>query len=241
MKALTSFQELDTLGAALVRDYFRKTHRWNSMSLDIEGFIKDYLCLDVVYESFAEDDKSKIGFSADGRTPLLVYKDGNPNVVIYPKDTLVIDRFLQRNEESGRKRFTLAHEAAHSILNRHVPMQMAAGFRSDYDSETDYSREDLRRIFSMNEAFANRLGAALLMPLFLVEKAKKKYCGDAKILCYDGGVFAQKEKLSIQRMADALGVNYTALVTRLKELNLLDVHPVDEYLKKELHLGENEG
>ena len=129
MKALTSFQELDALGSALVRDYFKKTHRWNSMSLDIEGFIKDYLCLDIVYESFAEEDKSKIGFSADGRMPLLVYRDGDPCAVVYPKDTLVIDRFLQRNEESGRRRFTLAHEAAHNILGRHVPLQMAGRMR----------------------------------------------------------------------------------------------------------------
>ncbi len=233
MKVLTSFQELDTLGAALVQDYFKKTHRWNSMSVDIEGFIKDYLCLDLVYECFAEEDKSKIGFSADGRTPLMVRRGGVAAAVIYPRDTLVIDQFLERREESGRRRFTMAHEAAHNILGRHVPMQMAAAFHSDYDHEARYSMEDMKRIFSMNEAFANRLGAAILMPLFLVEKAQSKYYNGQRIICYEG-VFAQKEKLAIQKMANTLGVNYTAMVNRLKELNLLDFHPVSEYLQNDL-------
>ncbi len=40
-------------------------------------------------------------------------------------------------------------------------------------------------------------------------------------------------------MADALGVNYTALVTRLKELQLLEIHPVDEYLEYTLQVGGN--
>ncbi len=236
--ALTSFQELEVLGEALVRDYFKKTHRWNSMSLDIEGFIKDYLGLNLVYESIAEEDKSKIGFSADGMTPLLVYRDGRPDVVVYPKDTLVIDQYLRRSDECGRRRFTMAHEAAHNILGRHVPMQMA-GFHSDYDAEADYSNEDLKRIFSMNEAFANRLGAVILMPSFLVEKARKKYHPAERFTCFQGGVIPQEEKLSIQRMADALGVNYSAMVNRLKELNLLDYHPIEEYLENDLQVGGN--
>ena len=43
MKNLVSFRELDSLGEGLVKDYAKKTHRWNSMCLDIEGFITDYL------------------------------------------------------------------------------------------------------------------------------------------------------------------------------------------------------
>ena len=87
---------------------------------DIEGFITDFLKLPILYEAFAEDDPSKIGFLSDGITPLIVYRAGKKTPVVFPKDTIVIERFLQRSDESGRRRFTLAHEAAHFILNRHV-------------------------------------------------------------------------------------------------------------------------
>ena len=237
MILLTSFQELDALGEALVKDFFRRTRKRDPASLDIEGFIRDYLCLHIAYDRFAEEDGGKIGFFSDGMTPLLVWRDGRKTPVIYPGGTLVIERYLQRNEESGRRRFTMAHEAAHAVLARHVPMQMAAGFRSEYDGEAAYEKKDLERIFSLNEAFANRLGAALLMPRFLVEKALRSCRGGKKIVCYEGGVFSQKEKLAAGKTADMLGVSYSALVNRLRELDLLEFRPVSEYLERDLGIG----
>ena len=73
--SLVSFQELDVLGEGLVKDYAKKVHRSNAMCLDIEGFITDYLGLSIAYESIAEEDMSKIGFLADGKSPLEVTRD----------------------------------------------------------------------------------------------------------------------------------------------------------------------
>ena len=236
MKPLTSFQELDALGEGLSRDYIAKNHRWNARCFDIEGFITDYLGLTIVYENFAEKDTSKIGFSANGIDPLLVRRKGKIISVVFPKDTIVIDQYLLRPEESSRRRFTLAHEAAHKIMERHVPMPHAC-FHSDYDSEADYSEEDLRRIFSLNETFTNRLGAAIIMPGFLVAKALKNYNHAQKLKCYDGMVLAPENKMIAQKMADSLGVSYSALLNRLKELSLLEVHPLSEYIAGSLHFG----
>ena len=46
------------------------------------------------------------------------------------------------------------------------------------------------------------------------------------------GVEVNEEEVNaeVQKMADAMGVNYSPLFTRLKELNLIDIHPIDEYL-----------
>lgn len=236
MKCLSSFQELDALGEGLSRDYTKRTHRWNSQCFDIEGFIRDYLGLNIVYETFAEADSSKIGFLANGVDSLIVYRNGKKTSVVFPVDTIVIEKYLLRSSESSRRRFTLAHEAAHKILEKHIPMQTAACFHSDFNMENDYSVEDIRRIFSLNETLTNRLGAAILMPQFLVEKVLKKLNDSHPVLCYDGGVFAQEEKLTIQTMADNLGVSYSAFVNRLKELNLLDCHPIEEYFER-LHIG----
>ena len=45
-------------------------------SIDIEHFITEFLMLRIEYASFAEDDAGRIGFLADGATPLLVHQDG---------------------------------------------------------------------------------------------------------------------------------------------------------------------
>ena len=208
MKTFTSFHELDALGEGLSKDYISRTHRWNARCFDIEGFITDYLGLHIIYESFAEKDRSKIGFLANGVTPLLVYRNGVTASIVFPKDTIVIERFLLRPEESSRRRFTLAHEAAHKIMEKHVP-RPAACFHSEYDAEATYTEEDLKRIFSLNENLTNRLGAAIIMPGFLIAKALKKYNNAQMLRCYDGGILALEDKLNAQRMADSLGVSYS--------------------------------
>ena len=69
------------------------------------------------YASFAEDDAGRIGFLADGATPLLVHQDGKIIPFVFPKDTIVLDKFLLAEKEQGRRRFTMAHEASHHILH----------------------------------------------------------------------------------------------------------------------------
>ena len=60
MKYATSFQELDSLGEGLSKDYLRKSHKQNELPFDIEGFITGYLGLTIIYENFAEDvDKAR--------------------------------------------------------------------------------------------------------------------------------------------------------------------------------------
>ena len=46
--------------------------------------------------------------------------------------------------EFGKRRFTLAHEAAHKLLERHNPMQVAA-FRREFDSNENYDAKTLKQ------------------------------------------------------------------------------------------------
>ena len=59
-------------------------------SIDIEHFITEFLMLRIEYASFAEDDAGRIGFLADGATPLLVHQDGKIIPFVFPKDTIVL-------------------------------------------------------------------------------------------------------------------------------------------------------
>ena len=62
-------------------------------AFDIEGFITENLRLQIVYDHFAERDRSKIGFLANGTDPPLVCRNGRQVPVVFPKDTIVIDRY----------------------------------------------------------------------------------------------------------------------------------------------------
>ena len=53
---------------------------------------------------------------------------------------------------------------------------------------------------------------------------------EAMIKDFDDYVMSQEQKIIVQRMADAMGVNYSPLITRLKELDLFDKRPIEEYL-----------
>ena len=237
MKRLVTAEELETLGNLMVREYLKKSRKWKSQCFDIEAFITDFLKVKIEFESFAEEDAGKTGFMANGRDSLTVSRNGRKEQVIFPENTIVIEKFFLRDEMSAKRRFTQAHEAAHVILARHIPGQTAAAFHSEFDAGQEYDPDDLKRIFSLEESQADRLGAVLLMPLYHVEKALNKYNDGAKIVRYEGGIFSQESKFRMQKMADALGASYSALVLRLSGLGLFEERPIQEYIEQGLGFG----
>ena len=160
-----SYEELDELGEGLIRQYLGKEAE-RTCCVDIEGFVTDFLKLPLLYRSFAEEDSDKIGFIADGVTPLRVYEGGTVVRRVYPRGTIVIERCLRREHESGRRRFTISHECAHYIMDRAVP---SAAFHREFDIERIYSQEDFKNLFSFHETLIDRMGAALL-----IERPKKE-------------------------------------------------------------------
>ena len=159
-----SYEELYELGEGLIRQYLGKDAE-RTCCVDIEGFVTDFLKLPLLYRSFAEEDSDKIGFIADGVTPLRVCENGTVVGRVYPRGTIVIERCLRQEHESGRRRFTISHECAHYIMDRAVP---SAAFHREFDGERAYTQEDFKSLFSFRETQVDRMGAALLMPRFMV-------------------------------------------------------------------------
>lgn len=112
-----------------------------------------------------------------------------------------------------------------------------AAFHSEYDPESTYTPELLKDMLSLNEYFTNRAAACLLMPRFLVARVLKRHNQSMKVILYENNILAQDQKILIQKMADTLGVSYTAFFNRLKELDLFDCRPIEEYLHVGLHYG----
>ena len=189
------------------------------------------------YTSFAESDSGRIGFLADGQTPLLIYQDGRIIPFIFPKDTIVLDKFLLAEREQGRRRFTMAHEASHHILERMNNDTNAARFHTEFDNERVYTQNELAQMFASVEWQADTMGASLLMPKFIVENALAKFTNSKPIKIYGDTTFAKRDKEIIRKMAAYLGVSYTALVIRLRGLDMLEYHDISEYISNELQLG----
>ena len=232
MKRFTSNDEIEDLCEAMIKDFFKSKHYTNVMCVDIEAFVREYLGVPIVYETFAEPDPGRVGFLSDGKRPLMVRRNGKVEEITFPPRTAVIEKFLLGPRESARKRFTIAHEGAHDVLDRHIPLQTSpmAAFHSEYDPEATYTPELLKDMLSLNEYFTNRAAACLLMPRFLVARVLKRHNQSMKVILYENNILAQDQKILIQKMADTLGVSYTAFFNRLKELDLFDCRPIEEYL-----------
>ena len=237
MSNYLSRAELEEISEGLIRVYAAQHKNKVIQSIDIEHFITDFLKLRIEYTAFAENDSGRIGFLADGQTPLLIYQDGRIIPFIFPKDTIVLDKFLLAEREQGRRRFTMAHEASHHILERMHADTNAARFHTEFDNERVYTPDELAQMFASREWQADTMGASLLMPKFIVENALAKFTNSKPIKIYGDTTFAKRDKEIIRKMAAYLGVSYTALVIRLRGLDMLEYHDISEYISNELQLG----
>ena len=232
--AIFSYEQLDELGEGLIRQYLgRKAD--SVFCVDIEGFVTDFLCLPLLYRSFAERDTDKIGFISDGITPLLIYERQKIVPTVYDKGTIVIEKFLRKETESGRRRFTISHEGAHFVMDRTLPQ---ASFHREYDNERIYTPTELKTLFNFKETQIDRMGAALLMPRFMVRNVAEAYGILNGIPIYGDSVLRAADHLLIQEIANEMGASFAAFLIRLRELGLLQRHDISEYITEEMGLGK---
>lgn len=233
MTSFFSDVEMEELAEGLIRQFLGQDLEV-PLRVDIEGFLTGHLGLPLKFRSFAEEDFSKIGFISDGITPLRVMEGRQPVQEVFPKGTVVLEKCLQRRDEGSRRRFTIAHEAGHYILDRTVTM---AFFHREFDRERAYSPQELRELLSFREARVDRLAAALLMPGFMVREVLERFEVAGLIPIFGSNLLRLEDKLLVQKMAGAMGVSYTAFLIRLKELHLLARHDISEYIVSEIGLG----
>lgn len=229
--------EADELCDGLIKQYIGSKDVTPAF-VDIDGFVKDFLKCTVVYETIKEEEKDRIGFTSDGKRPLRILKNGEIKEIIYPKNTIVLDKYLLNPNESQHRRFVLGHEAGHIIAERIDPDCPACFHHFTDRKRMDcYSMTDMRERYSIFEWQANVIGAALLMPRYVMLNALKQFNGGRRLPVYGENIFHPREKTILQKMASSLRVSYTALVIRLRDLDMLKRHDVSEYIQKELGLG----
>ena len=205
--------------------------------IDIDRIAR-FLGITVVYEQIAEDDPDKIGFAANGSQALKVFRNVVRSAVVFPKDYIVLEQFLQRPEERCRCRFVKAHEISHILLCRADPTQNAACFNRLYDTERTYSVAELHDRWNLGECQANAMAAMLLMPRTVLTASVRRHIHRKRIPVYGDCVFLPEMKPAMRRMADELGVSYSSMLIQLKKYELLEEREMPEYFQLMMKGGD---
>ena len=141
---------------------------------------------------------------------------------------------MRLNDQLNMIRDNIGTEQEVSIT---YAMPSEGRFHAEYDSERSYSKEELAQMFASVEWQADTMGASLLMPRRIIENALAKYNQSNPIKVYGDNTITSKDKAVIRRMAAYIGVSYTALVIRLRDMGLFEYHNILEYISNELNLG----
>lgn len=202
--------------------------------IDIEDFVTHYLACKIIYESISEDavdrnDVDCMGFISDGIQPLPVIRDGETVKIIFPKDTIVLDKYLKDPKQANHRRFVIAHEAGHVIKNR--MFGKAAAEYNHAGGVVLSSVSDLNKRYSIKEVEANTFAACLLMPEGMVAMLMHKYYDGENIIKYSNDILDGEDIKKISFMAKILGVSYIAMFYRLKSLGFLVDGALESYVE----------
>ena len=85
------------------------------------------------------------------------------------------------------------------------------------------------------------MGAALLMPRFMVHNVMISHGCSSRIPVFGDSVLRTADKLLIKQMVNAMGVSFSAFLIRLRELGCLCYRPLAEYITEEMGLGQDGG
>ena len=230
MKNIKTRQEIDELCETIVRQF--EGSAYIEKEVDIAGLAVEHFKLTVNYVRFADGSKERLGCISDGKTLYNLIFDGKVKKFVVPKDTILLDMSLKN--ERPRRRFTLAHEVYHYIDNV-INGNQVYSYCSKLRNDTDYSKLEFNESLSIDEWAADHGAAALLMPKGLIYATVRARFGDEGVRVFGNNLLLRSDKQKIIDTADFLGVSYTALLIRLKELKLLKYHRSSEYL--ELAMG----
>lgn len=190
-------------------NYFKTPH-----SLDIDSFIEFYLKINLTYHVLSSnDDKNKIlGITAltGGKVPIF---DEDIDYIVLNKGDICVDDRACKNEHLLR--FTLAHEAGHSMM--HVNCSFKLSYANDYSNSINYGEpKKLKTVSDWIDHHANVYAACLLMP--------EKFIKELFLKFYDPNAKMKKAMLNhtVSEISGILNVSPKAVAIRLNRLKLLN-------------------
>ena len=235
MKQIKTRREIDELCESIVQKY--EGENYIEKPVDIAGLALGFFKLKVFYVRFPTEKQDRLGCLTDGKSIYKLIRNGMIGGYSFPKNTILLDISLKGDSEKAKRRFTLAHELYHyidSVINGNS----SYGFNSRVHGDEQYNKAELCEMMSLDEWAADRGAAALLMPRQLVCATSKLMFGSKEIPIFGNNILMNDDKQRIIEMADYLGVSFTSLLIRMKELKLFKYHSMDQYIS--LTMGDME-
>lgn len=218
-----SYEFIEELAEQILIDYFG-TPRFPLKKIDVDAFARDYLGLDVQYDRLCYGGETVLAVTA--------YKDvhiGLPesNPVVYrsvPENTILLDHALSEPQRAAQRAFTIAHECGHHAIAMLEPDTDTSG-----KSIKKYCGTEAERKW-MWEWQANTFASTLLMPKYLIECMQIIMQHPQKFVIFGDQNVLPDEKQQLLKLAQMLGVSYSALLYRLKKIDLVEKYSYEEYL-----------
>ena len=225
MKRICNQNDVERVSAEVLVAYFRKIGMNDTVPdcVNIYDFVAKYLKCNVVIEDIYQSSDC-LGYLSYGIKPLRVYRDGSVCEILFPTNTIVLDRFLYSSGQETKRRFTLAHEAGHFITNRINNRPYAEACYHENNGVEVRTKQDLTNRFSIDEYFANRFASSLLMPVQTVKKYIRAYFDSDKVPLDEHGNLNTYDQAILKEIANKLNVSMTTFIYRLNELQLYDIY-----------------
>ncbi len=223
MNRINNNKDVENVSAEIINSYLLRIGRQKGSleSIDIDDLVSRYLKCKVVIESIYMSADC-LGYLSNGVSPIMVYRKGEIKNVVFPKDTIVIDRYLYTPGQETKRRFVLAHEAGHLITGR-INKRSCANCYHDNSGVMAIDKQDLVKRFSVNEVFANRFAACLLMPADTVKNYIRSYFDRDTVPLDEKGNLSSYDHALLKEIAGNLKVSITTFLIRLNELELFEM------------------
>ncbi len=188
-------------------NYFDRPH-----PIDLEDFIEFYLCKNVFYYKLSNNENI-LGITTLNDGYINIFNDDESKPLPMKRGEICIDYDACKNEELFR--FTLAHEAGHSVL--HAGYNLRITHLEDFENTIKTSKKRLITSNDWIEHHANIYASCLLMPSCFVKTLFDKYYGKHK-----KGTFSFRIFDVINKISKELKVSPKAIQYKLINLNLYD-------------------
>lgn len=222
-----SRNDIEVLADSILLDCFHEEYAVDHMATNIDKLAADYLHLSVSYMKLSDDGRI-LGLTTYKDVNVEFCRNSHKEILPVRKDSMLIEKDLLENN-NGRRRFTVAHEAAHQVIFRTDSSGSAKlNYLKQLPNKASYSCRELKSAEEWCEWQANSLGAALLMPETSLDYWMYRFHPKGPLIRY-GRRFAYRDGETINSLMKVLGVSRTALIIRLGQLGYICQRPETEY------------
>lgn len=238
---ILSRNQIEAIGQAVTMDFEQHggmaqpqgDHPGQS-AIPIERFATDYLGLEVSTTQLSKDG-SICGLTAYTDTSYQITDGETTRTIALHSRQVLLDSSLAGPLQTGRRRFTLAHECAHQIL---FALENEASRRmreKAYSQRVSYSLRELKTKEDWNEWQANALAAAILIPIDKLKKTRCRMAQSRPVKCY-GRKLDPEGNADVSFLCDEFLVSRTAMLIRLRQIGAVVDRPISEHWNNSLEI-----